>query len=119
MFHIEKAGNSSMIISVTGTGRLNFLNVDELIKDVDSMINSSCRMIYLNLKGVSFIDSKAFESLMKINEQCSQYAIDFKCCNVSDELKELFALVNNDNQIKICSPSEMKISTLREVQLTN
>ncbi len=119
MFHLVKANNSSMIISVAETSRLNFLNVDELINDVNSLINSSCRKIYLDLKGVSFIDSKAFESLIKINEQCSQYAIEFRCCNVSDELHELFTLVNNDNKIKTCTLAEMDVPTLIEVQLAN
>ena len=119
MFHVTKASNSSMIISVEGTDRLNFLNVDELINDVDSLTKSSCREIYLDLKGVSFIDSKAFEGLIKINEQCSQYAIEFRCCNVSDELQELFTLVNNDNKIKICTCIEMNAPTLIEVQLAN
>jgi anti-anti-sigma factor len=119
MFHIVKASNSSMVISVAGTSRLNFLNIDELISDVNSLINSSCRKIYLDLKGVSFMDSKAFESLITINEQCSQYAIDFCCCNVSDELQELFSLVNNDNKIKTCTRAEMDVPTLIEVLLTN
>ena len=108
-----------MIISVVGTNRLNFLNIDELINETDSLINSPVRKVYLDLRGVSFIDSKAFESLIKINEQCSQYAIDFKCCNVSDELQELFTLVNNDNEIKICSCDEIEVPKLIEVHLAS
>ena len=119
MFHVTKASNSSMIISVAGTNRLNFLNIDELINDVNSLINSSCRKIYLDLKRVSFIDSKAFENLMKINKQCSQFAIEFRCCNVSCELQELFTLVNNDNKIKICKLEEAEVPTLIEVHLAN
>ncbi|MBN2350596.1 MAG: STAS domain-containing protein [Bacteroidales bacterium] len=115
MFDVVRINNSSVVINVTRTNRLNFLNIEMLHLQVKKLMNSYCRSVLLNLENVSFIDSKAFEGLLRINEIALQNAVRFKCFNVSQELKELFELINNDNTIEIGDRSDIDINYFVEV----
>ncbi len=114
MFNVVRFNNSSVLISFVNIRKVNFLNVASLIEKVSEIFSGYCRNVFLNLENIVFIDSKAFEGLMYINELANEHGVDFSCCNVSDELHELFDLIGDEYSIRVSSGKEIQVQYLVE-----
>ncbi len=107
--------NATVIITLGNIKRLNYLATEKLKNHLLYQIEGPVKEVYLDLKGVSFIDSSSFDFLKKAGQIASSASKTFKVFNVSEELKELFDLVNKDVSIAISTREEM--ANLQETEV--
>ncbi len=97
-----------LIISFTNINRLSLLNIkiaeDFLLKEIGNGI----KHLYMNMKGVHFIDSYSYSRLIAINNSANLFQTEFRLFNVSDELNEILGLLNKNNQLKFLNPKETR-----------
>ena len=108
--------SATAIIKPGITRRLNYLAMEKLRNHLLYQIGGPVKEIYLDLKVISFIDSDSFDFLKKVSQIASSSSKTFKVFNVSEELNELFDLVNEDDSIIIATLDEVDRLQQIEVQ---
>ena len=73
--------------------RLNILNINLIEKQILNSIVLPASAVYIDLANISFIDSTAFNSLVKILNVIHRKRSFLKLINVNAEITELFTLV--------------------------
>jgi anti-anti-sigma factor len=103
----SKIHNNKNILAFDNITRLNFLNIDEIADFLEKKITDSDHDLYLNLGGIEFIDSCAFEKLLAIHRAGISVKKMFKLFNVSADLRELFIFTGISRQLDITDSSEV------------
>lgn len=103
------ARGDKLIISFINTRRLNLLKIHTAEDSLRKEIGNGIKHLYLNMKGVLFIDSYSYSRLIAITNTANLFGTEFKLFNVSEELEEIFGLLNKNNQIKFSNPKEVKV----------
>ena len=85
--------NKAMVISSIDIKRIDFRNIKKLRSLIIQLLQNSCGKIILDIQGVRFIDSRAFEVLDNLINITKRLNISFEFANVDDEVRELFILV--------------------------
>lgn len=93
MFSVEKIRNE-FIISIFNAKRLNILISEDAKSQIMEFMAIPNSKISLNLSGVHFIDSAAFEMLREVNELAKVKNCQFQLINLSDETNELVDLLS-------------------------
>lgn len=98
-----------LIISFTNINKLNLLNIKSAEAYLLKEIGNGIKHLYMNMKGVHFIDSYSYSRLIAINNAANLFGTEFRLFNVSDELREILGLLNKNNQIKFLNPKESRV----------
>ncbi|MCF8391434.1 MAG: STAS domain-containing protein [Bacteroidales bacterium] len=89
------------IISFEETNRFNALTTESVKAEVKALYNSPNTRLVLNLKGISFIDSSGFGVFLSIMKTANNNYGFFKISNISEEVMELFKLLQLHNVFEI------------------
>lgn len=100
MLKIEKK-NGILIVSFNNINRFNALISEPVKEEVKSLFNSPNTRLILNLEGISFIDSSGFGVFLSIMKTANNNYGFFKICNISEEVMELFKLLQLHNVFEI------------------
>jgi len=95
--HLE----NKYIVSFYNVSRLNILNANEIEQKVLPIIHNQGTHLIMNFSGIKFIDSTGFEMLLKIYRTSRINNSTFDFINISDEIKELFKLVELEKIFEI------------------
>lgn len=100
--------DDTIIVSLNKIRRIDFLVFEKLKKHMLQIIGSTSNDVFFDLSDVLFIDSNSFAGLKSINDVAIQSGVKLGFINVSEELIELFNLVNENNIFRIYSKNEVE-----------
>ena len=100
MINIEHFSDT-IVVSFNKLRRLDFLVFEKLKRRLLQIIESTSSDIYFDLSNVLFIDSNSFAGLKYVIYHAAEKGVKFGFINVSEELVELFNLVDEDNIFRI------------------
>ena len=100
MLNIEKIGQE-YFVSFNGISRLNINNANSLKKELLSYLTKPNNIVVLDLADVNFIDSSAFQVLIALLKTAELHQSTIEVINVSDDLNELFDLLNLSDVFQI------------------
>jgi anti-anti-sigma factor len=89
------------LVSFSNVSKLNVLNSNEIESELSALASKEDSNLTLNFSGVKFIDSSGFETLLKVHKTSILSNSNVNLINLSDELMELFQLVELDSVLQI------------------
>jgi anti-sigma B factor antagonist len=99
------------VVKFNNTDRINAL-ITEAVKDqLKLFFNKSETKLVLNLEGIKFIDSSGFGVFLSIMKTATNNHGHFKICNVSNEVMELFKLLQLHNVFEIYSSVDESVAS--------
>ncbi len=96
-----------VIVSVRNLKRIDFLVIEKLKNHLLQILENTATDIYVDLKEIKFIDSNSFAGFKYVSEIARRNNTELYFLNVSNELSELFSLADENNDLRICSESEV------------
>ena len=102
MLKTEKI-NDVLVVSFDNVNRFNALITEPVKEDLKSFYNKPNTKLVLNLNGINFIDSSGFGVFLSIMKTANNNNGQFKICNISPEVMELFKLLQLHNVFDIYS----------------
>jgi anti-sigma B factor antagonist len=100
MLKTEKI-NDVLVVSFDNVNRFNALITEPVKEDLKSFYNKPNTKLVLNLEGINFIDSSGFGVFLSIMKTANNNQGQFKICNISSEVMELFKLLQLHNVFDI------------------
>lgn len=100
MLKTEKI-NDVVVVSFDNVNRFNALITEPVKEDLKSFYNKPNTKLVLNLEGINFIDSSGFGVFLSIMKTANNNDGQFKICNISPEVMELFKLLQLHNVFDI------------------
>jgi anti-anti-sigma factor len=83
------------------TSKFNVHNAKQVEKELMEYISKPSSHVTLNLDGVSFVDSSAFECLLNIQRNAKIWNTDFRLGHVSDDVLDIIKVMQLDNIFNI------------------
>ena len=102
MLKIEKIGQE-YFVSFNGITKLNIKNANNLKKELLNYLTKANNIVVLDLADVNFIDSSAFQVLIALLKTAELHQSTLDVINVSDDLSELFDLLNLSDVFQIAA----------------
>ena len=100
--------NDYVVMSIGNLKRIDFLVIEKLKNHLLQIIGNTPSDIYVDLKDIKFIDSHSFAGLKYASAIAGKNGKNLYFLNVSKELSELFTLADENNDLIICSESEIE-----------
>lgn len=88
-----------LIISLFQISKLNTLFASTIERQITDLICESSKRIIFDLSRITFIDSAGFQMLLRITRRAQDCGCDFRLCNITDEVEELFNLLELGDKI--------------------
>lgn len=92
-----------LIVKIEDTNRLNALIAEPVKEDLKSYFSSPGTRMILDLGGIDFIDSTGFGVFLSVMKTANNNEGKFKIANISEEVMELFKLLQLHNVFEIYS----------------
>ncbi len=92
-----KESNGVLIVSFKNTDRFNALITEPVKESLLGYFTKKETKLILNLEGIKFIDSSGFSVFLSAMKAAANQNGQFKICNVSDDVKELFQVLQLHN----------------------
>ena len=105
MLNIENV-NDVIIVSFKDTNRFNALITEQVKEEIKSLFTSPNIKLVLDLSGIQFIDSSGFGVFLSIMKTANNNYGYFKISNISEEVMELFKLLQLHNVFEIYNKRE-------------
>jgi anti-sigma B factor antagonist len=93
--------NNIIVVSFQDVIRFNAIISDTLKAEVKSLFSAPSTKLVLDLTGINFIDSTGFGVLLSIMKTANNNSGFFKICNISEDVMELFKLLQLHNVFEI------------------
>jgi anti-sigma B factor antagonist len=100
MLKVEKI-NDVIVVKFNNTDRFNALITEPVKDQLKGLFTTSETKLALNLEGIRFIDSSGFGVFLSIMKTAANNHGQFKICNISNEVMELFKLLQLHNVFSI------------------
>jgi anti-sigma B factor antagonist len=100
MLKTEKI-NNIIVVKFNKLDRFNALISEPIKEDLKSFFNKPDTKLILNLEGIQFIDSSGFGVFLSILKTANNNHGQFKICNISGEVMELFKLLQLHNVFEL------------------
>ena len=100
MLKTEKI-NNVVVVSFEDTDKFNALISEPVKTELNSFFNKPNTKLILNLGGIKFIDSSGFGVFLSVMKTANNNYGFFKICNISNEVMELFKLLQLHNVFEI------------------
>ncbi len=100
MLKTEKI-NNIIVVKFNRIDRFNALISEPIKEDLKSFFNKPDTKLILNLEGIKFIDSSGFGVFLSILKTANNNHGQFKICNISGEVMELFKLLQLHNVFEL------------------
>jgi len=81
---------NAMVVEVSG--RINSANAKQFGNHLINLIENGCDRLVVDLKGLEYMTSAGFRSLLVAGKSASRHQCDYALCSLSDEVKRLFEL---------------------------
>jgi len=81
------------LVSLKNENKINAIIAEPIKEELLSMLKEPNTKLALNLEGVKFVDSSGFGVFLSVMKTANNNAGQFKICNVSKEVYELFKLL--------------------------
>lgn len=95
--------NNVYVASFENINRFNALITEPVKEQLNNLFNKPNTKLILNLEGINYIDSSGFGVFLSIMKTASINFGQFKLCNISHEVMELFKLLQLHNVFEIYS----------------
>jgi anti-sigma B factor antagonist len=105
MLKIENINNVT-VVKFNNIDRFNALITEPVKAELKGLFNKQDTKLALNLGGIKFIDSSGFGVFLSIMKTAANNHSQFKICCISDEVMELFKLLQLHNVFEIFSNEE-------------
>ncbi len=100
MLKTEKI-NGILVVKFDKLDRFNALIAEPVKEDLKNMYTHAGIKLALNLEGIRFIDSTGFGVFLSIMKTANNNQGQFKICNISPEVMELFKLLQLHNVFEL------------------
>jgi len=97
LFYIEKKGDVIIVRFKENVKKFNALITDEAKKQLIALYDTPNTKLILSLKGIKYIDSSGFGVLLSLMKTANNKYGFLKICDISDEVMELFKLLQLHN----------------------
>lgn len=112
MLKIAREGRE-YTVELCQVNRFNTL-FSELVKDqLKELVEETGIRVVFNLEGINFIDTSGFEVLKTLTEHARIFGSEFKLCNVSDDVRELMALLELEDKLAFCHCAPVREKALQ------
>ena len=101
LFDIEKKGDITIVRFKENIKKFNALITEEAKQQLKALFNTPNTKLVLSLKGIKYVDSSGFGVLLSLMKTASNNFGFLKICDVSDEVMELFKLLQLHNVFDI------------------
>jgi anti-sigma B factor antagonist len=98
--------NDVTVVSFKDTNRFNALITEEVKEEVKSLFSAPNTKLILDLTGIQFIDSSGFGVFLSIMKTANNNYGFFKISNITEEVMELFKLLQLHNVFEIYNKRE-------------
>jgi len=105
MLSTEKV-DGVLIVSFKNVNRFNALIAEPVKEEMKTYFTTPNTRLVLDLDGISFIDSSGFGTFLSIMKTANNNFGYFKICNISEEVMELFKLLQLHNVFEIYNTKE-------------
>jgi anti-sigma B factor antagonist len=105
MLKIENI-NDVTIVSFKDTNRFNALITEKVKEEMKALFVSPNTKLILDLSGIQFIDSSGFGVFLSIMKTANNSYGYFKISNITEEVMELFKLLQLHNVFEIYNKRE-------------
>jgi len=92
-----KESNGVLIVNFKDTDRFNALITEPVKESLLGYFSKPETKLVLDLEGIKFIDSTGFSVFLSTMKAANNQNGQFKICNVSDDVKELFQVLQLHN----------------------
>lgn len=96
-----KEDHDTIHASFEGIQRFTCSFADDVEKELIPFVEDAQRELILNLEGITFIDSAAFDSILSIHKKAKESHSRFEVTNLCTDVKELFSLLKLDEVLLI------------------
>lgn len=103
--------NDVNVISFQNTDRFNALIAEPVKQELLEFFNKPNAKIIINLEGINFIDSSGFGVFLSAMKAANNNYGALKICNVSEEVMELFKLLQLHNVFELYSSKDECITS--------
>lgn len=98
----HESKNGIEILTFDNVSKLNILIAQPLKEEVAQYLTKSNTKLILDLKGIEYVDSSGFGTLLSILRNAKNNDSQFKICNISSDVMELVKLLQLHNVFDIC-----------------
>jgi anti-anti-sigma factor len=100
MLRVEQYNNTYKL-SFNNTDKFNVYNAKEVENELMEYVQKPKVRVSLNLNGVDFIDSSAFESLLRVLRNAKINDTEFQLTNITRDAMELIKVMQLENVFNI------------------
>jgi anti-sigma B factor antagonist len=115
MLKTEKINNIT-VVRFDNIDRFNALITEPVKEDLKSFFNSPGTKMILNLQGIKYIDSSGFGVFLSILKTAANNNGQFKICNITREVMELFTLLQLHNVFKLYDSLDECLASFKNSQ---
>jgi len=112
MIKIEEKNNVK-IAYFTNQDRINTLIAEAVKEELIVLFNEPNIKLAMNIESIKFIDSTGFSALLAIRKAAENNFGAFKICNIRDEVKELFEVLQLHNVFELYDHCENCIESFK------
>lgn len=105
MLKTEKT-DGILIVSFNNVNRFNALITEPVKEEIKALFHTPNTKLILSLEGINFIDSSGFGVFLSIMKTANNNYGFFKICNISEDVMELFKLLQLHNVFEIYNTTE-------------
>lgn len=95
--------NNITVVRFDNIDRFNALITEPVKEELKSFFNNPGTRMILNLEGIKYIDSSGFGVFLSILKTATNNNGQFRICNITPEVLELFKLLQLHNVFKLYS----------------
>ena len=89
----SKETNGIIIVNFKSTDRFNAMITEPVKESLLSYYKTTDTKLIFDLHGIKFIDSSGFSVLLMVMKAANNTNGKFKICNIAEDVKELFQLL--------------------------
>ena len=105
--------NNVNVVSFQNTDRFNALIAEPVKEELLEFFNKPNAKLAIDLEGVNFIDSSGFGVFLSAMKAANNNYGTLKICNVSEEVMELFKLLQLHNVFELFSSLDECITSFK------
>lgn len=103
-----------LVVKFNDTNRFNALISEPVKEELKSFFSTPNTKLVLNLEGIEFIDSTGFGVFLSVMKTANNNYGYFKIANISNEVMELFKLLQLHNVFEIYSSVDEAVKSFKE-----
>ena len=99
------------VLSVTG--EFTAEATDPFRKEIDERLQKKVRFFVIDLQQTTFLDSKALEALIWVQEQCDERMGTVRLCNPDDMCRKILQITRLDARFDVFADVTEAVKTMR------